>query len=101
MFTGRSGPKGEVAISTGVSPASRTASIAAAMNERSSGKSLNSDVWLMNTRLGATARPPDHIHRAAIYIGSDQMITAPGERQVVKIAPYRWTGDDYFGATRP
>jgi cell wall-associated NlpC family hydrolase len=43
----------------------------------------------------------DNIHHVAIYIGNGQMITAPGRKQVVKIAPYRWEGDDYFGATRP
>ncbi|MCM3883170.1 bifunctional lysozyme/C40 family peptidase [Frankia sp. R82] len=42
-----------------------------------------------------------NIHHVAIYIGNGQMITAPGRGKVVKIAPYRWAGDDYFGATRP
>ncbi|WP_322749365.1 MULTISPECIES: bifunctional lytic transglycosylase/C40 family peptidase [unclassified Frankia] len=42
-----------------------------------------------------------NIHHVAIYIGGGQMITAPGDGQVIKIAPYRWTGDDFFGATRP
>ncbi|WP_256790281.1 bifunctional lysozyme/C40 family peptidase [Frankia sp. AvcI1] len=42
-----------------------------------------------------------NIHHVAIYIGKGQMITAPGRGKVVKIAPYRWQGDDYFGATRP
>lgn len=42
-----------------------------------------------------------NIHHVAIYIGNGQMITAPGRKQVVKIASYRWKGDDYFGATRP
>ncbi|MBL7487795.1 C40 family peptidase [Frankia sp. AgB1.9] len=44
---------------------------------------------------------PTTIHHVAIYIGNGQMITAPGRGQVVKIAPYRWKGDDYAGATRP
>ncbi|ABW12488.1 NLP/P60 protein [Parafrankia sp. EAN1pec] len=42
-----------------------------------------------------------NIHHVAIYIGNGQMITAPGRNKVVKIAGYRWQGDDYFGATRP
>ncbi|WP_243657712.1 C40 family peptidase [Parafrankia sp. BMG5.11] len=42
-----------------------------------------------------------NIHHVAIYIGNGQMITAPGRNKVVKISQYRWTGDDYFGATRP
>ncbi|WP_374694348.1 NlpC/P60 family protein [Frankia sp. ACN10a] len=42
-----------------------------------------------------------NIHHVAIYIGNGQMITAPGRGKVVKIAAYRWKGDDYFGATRP
>jgi cell wall-associated NlpC family hydrolase len=42
-----------------------------------------------------------NIHHVAIYIGNGQMVTAPGSGQVIKIAPYRWEGDDYFGATRP
>nr|WP_311983443.1 C40 family peptidase [Parafrankia sp. CH37] len=41
------------------------------------------------------------IHHVAIYIGNGHMITAPGDKEVVKIAPYRWAKDDYFGATRP
>jgi len=42
-----------------------------------------------------------NIHHVAIYIGNGQMISAPGQGKVVHLAPYRWTGDDYFGATRP
>ncbi|WP_241835240.1 NlpC/P60 family protein [Pseudofrankia asymbiotica] len=42
-----------------------------------------------------------NIHHVAIYIGNGQMISAPGQGKVVHVAPYRWTGDDYFGATRP
>jgi cell wall-associated NlpC family hydrolase len=41
------------------------------------------------------------IHHVALYIGNGQMSTASGRGQVVKIAPYRWPGDDYYGATRP
>jgi cell wall-associated NlpC family hydrolase len=42
-----------------------------------------------------------NIHHVAIYIGNGQMISAPGRGRVVHVEPYRWTGDDYFGATRP
>ncbi len=42
-----------------------------------------------------------NIHHVTIYTGNGQMIAAPGRGQVVKIAPYRWEGDDFFGATRP
>ncbi|KPM53166.1 hydrolase Nlp/P60 [Frankia sp. B2] len=42
-----------------------------------------------------------NIHHVAIYIGNGQMISAPGQDQLVHVAPYRWPGDDYFGATRP
>ncbi|MEU7474354.1 NlpC/P60 family protein [Lentzea sp. NPDC042327] len=41
------------------------------------------------------------IHHVGLYIGAGQMIHAPTFGQVVKIGPYRWTGDDYYGATRP
>ncbi|MEX5635599.1 NlpC/P60 family protein [Parafrankia sp. FMc2] len=42
-----------------------------------------------------------NIHHVAIYIGNGQMITAPGRGKVVRVASYRWEGDDYFGATSP
>jgi hypothetical protein len=29
------------------------------------------------------------------------MIHAPTFGQVVQISPYRWNGNDYYGATRP
>ncbi|MFI6098205.1 NlpC/P60 family protein [Lentzea sp. NPDC051213] len=41
------------------------------------------------------------IHHVGLYIGAGQMINAPTFGQPVQIAPYRWSGDDYFGATRP
>lgn len=41
------------------------------------------------------------IHHVGLYIGAGQMIHAPTFGQVVQIGPYRWTGDDYYGATRP
>lgn len=42
-----------------------------------------------------------HIHHVGLYIGGGMMIDAPDFGQVVKIQPYRYKGDDYFGATRP
>ncbi|SES39880.1 NlpC/P60 family protein [Lentzea albida] len=41
------------------------------------------------------------IHHVGLYIGAGQMIHAPTFGQVVQVGPYRWTGDDYYGATRP
>ena len=41
------------------------------------------------------------IHHVGLYIGSGKMIHAPTFGQVVQISPYRWNGDDYYGATRP
>jgi cell wall-associated NlpC family hydrolase len=42
-----------------------------------------------------------NVHHVGLYVGAGQMIHAPTFGQVVKIGPYRWTGDDYYGATRP
>jgi cell wall-associated NlpC family hydrolase len=42
-----------------------------------------------------------HIHHVGLYIGGGLMIDAPYTGQVIRIEPYRWKGDDYFGATRP
>jgi cell wall-associated NlpC family hydrolase len=44
---------------------------------------------------------PTDIHHVGLYIGNKQMINAPQRGQPVQIAPYRWPGDDYHGATRP
>jgi len=44
---------------------------------------------------------PAAVHHVSLYNGDGQAITASGQGQVVKIAPYRWNGDDYLGATRP
>ncbi|MDT0318545.1 C40 family peptidase [Streptomyces millisiae] len=44
---------------------------------------------------------PDRIHHVGIYIGAEQMIHAPRTGELIQIAPYRYTGDDYVGATRP
>ncbi|WP_413116201.1 NlpC/P60 family protein [Streptomyces sp. CY1] len=41
------------------------------------------------------------IHHVGLYIGSGQMINAPNFGEKIKIAPYRYHGDDYAGATRP
>jgi cell wall-associated NlpC family hydrolase len=42
-----------------------------------------------------------HIHHVGLYIGGGQMIDAPDFGKLVQIEPYRYRGDDYFGATRP
>lgn len=44
---------------------------------------------------------PGRVHHVGIYIGHDQMIHAPRRGDVIRIAAYRWNGDDYLGATRP
>lgn len=41
------------------------------------------------------------IHHVGLYIGHGQMIHAPRRGDIIKIAPYRWSGDQYAGATRP
>lgn len=44
---------------------------------------------------------PSNVHHVGLYIGAGKMIHAPTFNQPIKIAPYRWSGDDYLGATRP
>jgi len=44
---------------------------------------------------------PHAIHHVGLYIGSGQMINAPRPHVPIRIAPYRYPGDDYAGATRP
>lgn len=44
---------------------------------------------------------PDNIHHVGLYLGGGPMIHAPTFGQPVQIAAYRYTGDDYAGATRP
>ncbi|MFE0025122.1 C40 family peptidase [Amycolatopsis sp. NPDC059021] len=44
---------------------------------------------------------PRNIHHVGLYLGNGNMVHASTWGQPVKIAPYRATGDDYFGATRP
>ncbi|WP_063062196.1 C40 family peptidase [Nocardia sienata] len=41
------------------------------------------------------------VHHVGIYLGSGQMIHAPTFDEPVQISPYRWTGDDFYTATRP
>lgn len=41
------------------------------------------------------------VHHVGLYIGSGLMIHAPTFGEPIQIAPYRWTGDDYLGTTRP
>ena len=47
---------------------------------------------------GSTAHS---IHHVGIYIGGGEMIHAPDVGDVVRIAAYRWPGDDFYGVTRP
>jgi cell wall-associated NlpC family hydrolase len=44
---------------------------------------------------------PAKVHHVGLYIGAGQMVHASTFGQPIKIAPYRWSGDDYMGATRP
>jgi cell wall-associated NlpC family hydrolase len=44
---------------------------------------------------------PATIHHVGLYLGAGQMIDAPDVGEVVRIEPYRWTDDDYYGASRP
>ncbi|MER5257434.1 bifunctional lytic transglycosylase/C40 family peptidase [Streptomyces sp. NPDC002855] len=46
-------------------------------------------------------RPDGGIHHIGLYIGDRKMIDAPGRSKNIRIAPYRYAGDDYAGATRP
>jgi cell wall-associated NlpC family hydrolase len=41
------------------------------------------------------------VHHVGIYIGGRKMIHAPDVGDVVRIASYRWPGDDLWGVTRP
>ena len=44
---------------------------------------------------------PNHIHHVGLYLGDALMINAPTFGQPVQIGTYRYSGDDYAGATRP
>jgi cell wall-associated NlpC family hydrolase len=41
------------------------------------------------------------VHHVGIYIGDGEMIHAPDVGDVVRVAPFRWPGDDVWGVTRP
>lgn len=41
------------------------------------------------------------VHHVGIYLGGDQMVHAPTFDEPVQVSPYRWSGDDYYTATRP
>lgn len=42
-----------------------------------------------------------HISHVGLYIGADRMIHAPGRNKPIRIARYRYRGDNYVGAARP
>jgi cell wall-associated NlpC family hydrolase len=44
---------------------------------------------------------PAFVHHVGMYIGAGLMVNAPTFGKPVQTAYYRWTGDDYLGATRP
>ncbi|MCU1630840.1 MAG: hypothetical protein JWP64_5789 [Pseudonocardia sp.] len=44
---------------------------------------------------------PAKVHHVGMYIGNGKMVNAPTFGKPVQVAYYRWTGDDYLGATRP
>ena len=44
---------------------------------------------------------PGAVHHVGMYIGDGRMVNAPTFGKPVQTAYYRWTGDDYLGATRP
>ncbi|NKY26248.1 C40 family peptidase [Nocardia gamkensis] len=41
------------------------------------------------------------VHHVGIYLGGGQMVHAPTFNEPVQISAYRWSGDDYYTATRP
>ncbi|GAA1895268.1 NlpC/P60 family protein [Streptantibioticus ferralitis] len=45
--------------------------------------------------------PDGGIHHVGLYVGNGQMIDAPRPHVPIRIEPYRYSGDDYAGATRP
>lgn len=58
---------------------------------------------------GAALQPGDlvfygtaaRVHHVGMYIGDGRMVNAPTFGKPVRTAYYRWTGDDYLGASRP
>jgi cell wall-associated NlpC family hydrolase len=43
----------------------------------------------------------NNIHHVGLYIGGGQMINAPTFGKPIQVGPYRYTNDDFYGATRP
>ncbi|MGW0330161.1 C40 family peptidase, partial [Nocardia sp. NPDC003183] len=41
------------------------------------------------------------VHHVGIYLGDGQMVHAPTFNEPVQVSPYRWSGDDFYTATRP
>ncbi|MTE17039.1 C40 family peptidase [Nocardia aurantiaca] len=41
------------------------------------------------------------VHHVGLYLGGGLMVHAPDFGQVVQVSGYRWTGDDFYTATRP
>jgi hypothetical protein len=44
---------------------------------------------------------PAKVHHVGMYLGDGKMINAPTFGKPVQVAFYRYSGDDYLGATRP
>ncbi|MGI5133195.1 C40 family peptidase [Pseudonocardia sp. CA-107938] len=44
---------------------------------------------------------PARVHHVGIYVGGGQMVHAPDRGQTVRLAPYRYPGDDFLAASRP
>ena len=44
---------------------------------------------------------PAFVHHVGMYLGEGRMINAPRFGKPVQTAWYRWSGDDYLGASRP
>lgn len=44
---------------------------------------------------------PAKVHHVGMYLGDGKMVNAPTFGKPVQTAFYRWSGDDYLGATRP
>jgi cell wall-associated NlpC family hydrolase len=44
---------------------------------------------------------PATVHHVGMYLGDGKMVNAPTFGKPVRTAFYRWTGDDFLGATRP
>ncbi|MDF2259657.1 C40 family peptidase [Streptantibioticus ferralitis] len=42
-----------------------------------------------------------NVHHVGLYIGGGYMIDAPRPGEVVRVEPYRFSNDQYLGATRP